>query len=88
MIVAYLGEHASTALIHRIEAAQAQFAALCAKLDTLSPLRVLTRGYTAVFDGEGSPITSGRALQRGDQICVRFEDATVDATVCGVRESE
>ncbi len=88
MTVAFLAERAQTSVTGNITAARARFAALCAKLDTLSPLRVLSRGYTAVFDGNGAPITSGATLSVGDQIRVRFADSTVDATVCGVRESE
>ena len=85
-----------TALCDRMQAANAihtakmrsQFAALCAKLDSLSPLRVLARGYTAVFDDGGVPIAAGKTLDVGDTIHVRFADSTVDATVLGVRESE
>ena len=65
-----------------------QFAALCAKMEALSPLRVLSRGYTAVFDGKGKPVTAGKSLAAGERVSIRFSDSTVDATVNGVRESE
>ncbi len=88
MTVAYLCDRMHTAETSRLAASRADFAALCAKMESLSPLRVLARGYTAVFDGEGTPIVSGTALHAGDAIHVRFADSTVDATVLGVRESE
>ncbi len=88
MTVAYLCDRAQAAQAARFSAVRAEFGALCAKMDTLSPLRVLARGYTAVFDGEGTPIVLGRTLSTGDTIHVRFADSTVDATVLGVRESE
>ncbi len=88
MTVAYLCDRMQTLQEKKVSAARADFAALCAKLDTLSPLRVLSRGYTAVFDGDGAPITLGASLQKGDTLHVRFADATVDAAVLSVRESE
>ena len=81
-------ERLETLVDKKLANERASFAALCAKLDTLSPLRVLSRGYTAVFGEDGAPITSGSDLTIGTPIYVRFADATVDATVCGVRESE
>ena len=88
MSVAYLEKRAHAAFSQRVGGAQASFAALCAKMEALSPLRVLSRGYTAVFDGEGKPITAGKELCAGDAVSIRFCDSTVDATVNGVRESE
>jgi len=88
MNVAYLEKQLSTAVTARVTAAQNGFSALCAKLDALSPLRVLSRGYTAVFGKDGAPITLGSALQKGEKLSIRFSDSTVDATVDGVRESE
>ena len=88
MTVAHLCDRMQSLEEKKVSAARARFAALCAKLDTLSPLRVLSRGYTAVFDDNGVPITLGASLEKGDTLHVRFADATVDATVLGVRESE
>ncbi len=88
MSVAYLENRAQSAFSQKTAEAQTVFAALCAKMDALSPLRVLSRGYTAVFDGEGKPVTTGKSLCTGDTVSIRFSDSTVDATVSGVRESE
>ena len=41
-----------------------------------------------MFDDNGVPITLGASLKMGDTLHVRFADATVDAAVLGVRESE
>ena len=88
MSVVYLEKRAHAAFSQKTAAAKTDFTALCAKLEALSPLRVLARGYTAVFNGEGKPITAGGALHKGDVVSIRFSDSTVDATVNGVRESE
>ena len=88
MTVAYLCDRMQAANAIQMGRVRSQFSALCAKLDSLSPLRVLARGYTAVFDDVGVPIAEGKMLGVGDTIHVRFADSTVDATVLGVRESE
>ena len=88
MSVAYLEKRAHAAFSQQTAREKTHFAALCAKMDALSPLRVLSRGYTAVFDGEGKPVTVGKRLAAGDVVSIRFSDSTVDATVSGVRESE
>ena len=88
MNVAYLEKRAYAAFSQKTARAQTAFTALCAKMEALSPLRVLSRGYTAVFDGEGRPVTAGKGLRVGDAVSIRFSDSTVDATVNGVRESE
>ncbi len=88
MSVAYLEKRAHAAFSQKTAEAKTAFTALCAKMEALSPLRVLSRGYTAVFDGEGKPVTAGRQLAVGECVSIRFSDSTVDATVSGVRESE
>jgi exodeoxyribonuclease VII large subunit len=88
MSVAYLEQRAQAAFSEQTARARTTFAALCAKMEALSPLRVLSRGYTAVFDREGKPVTAGKQLAVGECVRIRFCDSTVDATVSGVRESE
>ncbi len=88
MELTYLEKQLSAGAKETLTAAGSGFAALCAKLHALSPLQVLSRGYTAVFDPTGSPVTTGTALQKGQQIAIRFADSTVDAAVLGVRKGE
>lgn len=58
----------------------AQKAAL---LDSLSPLRVLQRGYCAAFRGE-SAISSAAQAEAGAPLTVRFHDGTVQTEVCSI----
>ena len=88
MAVAFLEKRLSHAAESRTEQARAAFGALTAKLEALAPLRVLARGYTAVFDQEKKPITQASDLQLGQEISIRFADKTANATVTGIRESE
>ena len=60
--------------------------AKAALLDSLSPLRVLKRGYSVVFRGEDM-VSSAGALREEDHITVQFWDgnasAVVTKTACG-----
>jgi len=76
-------------LTNRLAAAQNQtiaansrrFVALTAKLDAMSPLKVLTRGYAMATDEEGSVIRSAAQVKTGQQIHVTFSDGKISAIV-------
>ncbi len=50
------------------------------RLEALSPLAVLSRGYAAV-SREDETVISAQALQNGDRLKIRFSDGTVEAEV-------
>lgn len=64
-----------------------QFLTNAAKLDALSPLKVLTRGYAMAQSEEGSVIRSVSQVATGDNIQVRISDGSVCATVIRVEEN-
>ena len=88
MAVAFLEKRLEYAASSCTDRAKNEFGALTAKLDALNPLRVLARGYTAVFDGTGAPVTRAADLADGQDIQIRFADKTANATVRCIRESE
>ena len=53
-----------------------------ARMESLSPLAVLSRGY-AVATMDGKTVQSVRDIQKGDSLSVRFSDGCVFATVDG-----
>lgn len=53
---------------------------LCGRLEALSPLSVLSRGYAAVSK-DGSTVSSQKALQKGDTVKIQFADGVTLATV-------
>lgn len=55
-----------------------------ATLDALSPLKVLARGYSAVFDAQGKAVTDSGTLQHGDLLDMRFAKG---AATCIVKET-
>ena len=64
-----------------------RFIALTAKLDAMSPLKVLSRGYSMAQTGEGTVISSVNQVQCGDQIDISFSDGKVADTVTDVKEN-
>lgn len=59
-----------------------------AKLDALSPLKVLTRGYAMVQSDEGQVVRSVGQVTPGEDIHIRFSDGSVAATISYVEENK
>ncbi len=76
-------------LNHRLLAAQSQsverknrrFVELTAKLDAMSPLKVLTRGYAMVQKEDGSVLRSQAQVKTGAPICITLSDGRIHAIV-------
>lgn len=56
------------------------------RLQALSPLSVLGRGYSMVLDQEGNAVRSSEELSRGDKVTVRFAKGSAGATVDEINE--
>lgn len=67
-------------LTNRLYMERTQFAALAAKLDALSPLKVLGRGYAIPQKG-GAVVRSARELNAGDEFMLQLRDGTVPCQV-------
>ena len=63
-----------------------RFIALTAKLDAMSPLKVLTRGYSVAKNQEGTVITSVHQIDKNDPISVTLSDGSFDAVVLEKKE--
>ena len=61
---------------------QARLAQLSGRLDAMSPLRVLERGYVVVTQ-DGSAVTSSARLSPGDAVRLRFADGEHAAEIQG-----
>lgn len=75
-------EQMGAALLHRIAQERARFAAAAGKLDALSPLKVLGRGYAIPKRGE-KIITSVKDLNANDEFILQLRDGAVDCQVKG-----
>ena len=59
---------------------------LAASLDAMSPLRVLTRGYTLASDEEGTVVSSVRTIRKGTRLRLKFFDGSADCRVESTHE--
>lgn len=70
-----------------VEQKNRSFVSLTSKLDAMSPLKVLTRGYAMVQTGGGEVLKSVKQVQPGDNMKVTFSDGSVIATVTEKEET-
>ncbi len=64
------------------------FLGFASKLDALSPLKVITRGYAVAHSDNGDVIRSVKQANPNDPITVTFHDGTIHATVTEIKENE
>ncbi len=82
LILDSLSGKADNAARARMQHERHRFSLLCGKLDTLSPLRVLRRGYT-IAEKDGAALDTVRAVHVSDTLTVRFADG---AALCEVQQ--
>lgn len=70
----YAAEKSNIAYEHRLAAA-------AAKLDALSPLNVLKRGYSFTENAEGKVITSVNDVENGSMVSITLNDGMLNAVV-------
>ncbi|HEY7183397.1 MAG TPA: exodeoxyribonuclease VII large subunit [Blastocatellia bacterium] len=75
--VGALDERLSRAVQARLEAKGAKLAVEAGKLQMLSPLAVLGRGYALVKDETGNLISRAAMIRTGQKLALRFEDGEV-----------
>ena len=64
-----------------------RYIALTAKLDAMSPLKVLTRGYSMARNDRGEVVRSVNQVELGERIGIDFSDGKVFATVMDKKEN-
>jgi exodeoxyribonuclease VII large subunit len=79
--LARTGDRLTSSMQHRLERSGALLAAHSARLDALSPLRVLARGYAVVRDEKGRVLKQVKQLPAGKAFTLRVSDGEVDARV-------
>lgn len=71
-----------------LEGKKQQYIRLTAKLDAMSPLKVLSRGYSVVQNEQGSVIQQAGQVKSGDGISVRLHHGSIHAVVDSIQEEE
>ena len=82
----YLTRRFASAAQRQLATADRRLAATASKLDALSPLKVLGRGYAIGYTADGGVLDSVSRVAAGDSLQLRLADGTVDCTVTDIRE--
>jgi exodeoxyribonuclease VII large subunit len=70
----------------QIALSKQRYIGLAAKLDALSPLKVLTRGYALPQHQDGSVLRSVKQVRQKDRLRVTLADGSITAEVLEVKE--
>ena len=73
------------AISGRLREARGRLDGVAAQLEAMSPNAVLARGYAAVFDAGGAPLTSAASVAPGSELRIAFADGRVAARAAGRR---
>ena len=71
----------------KVNQCKQRFISHTAKLDTLSPLKVLTRGYSIVESDTKQIIRSVSQVKKGDVLSIRLSDGTLNAHADEIKEN-
>ncbi len=87
--VEYVRQRLLTAGPRMVERAASRPSLLAARLEDLSPLAILARGWSATFAKDGrTVIRSVRQVRAGDELGVRVSDGVIRCDVVGVEDGE
>ncbi len=76
-----LGQRLENTMNVKLTANRSILAQNSAKLEALSPLGILSRGYSVATNESGEVVSSVKDVSSGERLAIRLSDGTVDATV-------
>ncbi|MGD6898843.1 exodeoxyribonuclease VII large subunit [Bacillus infantis] len=65
---------------------QKEFSGMVSTLEALSPLKIMDRGYSLAYSGEGKLLKSVSQVEKGDDVQVKLADGTFNCKVTGKEE--
>jgi len=83
-----LSDKLESLMIQKNGRARETFSRLAAKLDAMSPLKVLGRGYGFATDNEGKIVKTVDAVSAGDKISMRVQDGKINCSVIDTERSK
>ena len=87
MVLDYLQRRLCAAAQKLLSRDRERFVRLTAKLDAMSPLKVLGRGYSLVRSG-GNPVHSVRELAVGETVSITLADGSAQAQITQLEEAD
>ena len=82
-----LNNRLSSAQNRSVEQKKQRFIRLTSKLDAMSPLKVLTRGYSIAMTADEQVLTSVKQVSLGDEVKLSLQDGVITANVNEVKEN-
>ncbi len=83
-----VGRRLPDAIGRRLDRARGALATQAGRLDALSPLRTLARGYAIATDARGRLLSRTDQFRVGEAFRLRVRDGSVSATVRGIEDGE
>ena len=77
----FISEKLSAATSKKILKSRERFAGLVAALDAMSPLKVISRGYSITSNSDGKIIKKVSDAKQGSKLDIRVEDGSIKCTV-------
>ena len=87
MLTDYLQRRLNAAAQREVSASRERFVRLTAKLDAMSPLKVLGRGYSFARDERGSVVRSVHQLTVGETLRLEFADGCANAQITDLEDA-
>jgi len=84
--VDYLSRRLGQAMINQLNGKRNSLALQMSRLDDLSPMATLSRGYTICRDSGGTVLRAVRQVNPGDKVEIIMADGSVDCSVRHVKE--
>jgi exodeoxyribonuclease VII large subunit len=81
LLLSQLSERAARAGHHHLRHCHQHLTGVAGKLDSLSPLATLHRGYAIVSDSEGKVLTSAKQVETGQLISTRLAEGSLRSRV-------
>ncbi|MBE6933101.1 MAG: exodeoxyribonuclease VII large subunit [Ruminococcaceae bacterium] len=88
LLLDYLAGSMSAATQRTVGKGRQRYLALAAGLDAMSPLKVLSRGYSMIIDEDKTVVRSVKGLQPGKELTLRLSDGSAQAIIKSVGEDE
>ena len=86
MLLDFLSTRLRSAQQSKLQASRQRFVRVTAALDAMSPLKVLSRGYSMVTSENGAIIREARSVSEGQTIHIELCSGSLRAAVTQIQE--
>ncbi len=85
MLLSYVSDRLTSTLETSLLSLRGRFAESAGKLEAMSPLAILGRGYSVATNASGEALRTVEGLAEGDAVTLRLVDGEADATIIRTR---